>query len=337
MFTRKERVLGFIDARLRRSPSHPQAGLYSLLLHYLAGDAWQGDAYDRLAAAFARQNDLAGEFTALVWHVSAPCYYQSTCDAGADALLARAGELARRSGRLDLLQHWELWRMKLVANRRQLAAAAESEASLVALGEPATLWLKIEGLELRAHMAALLLDYRKARELSRAMLESIGPKDPRRVVALGGIAAASVHLALQGLEPPEVAERLLREALAEQERVGLALWFPEIGFLPARLQLAILLGQSAESIALARSALEGYRSRRGMTNPVWAEMALSELLSTAPAPRLEEALRLSDEAVADSERQGSSPCSPRWCSARACGSGWVSSRPLAPMVWRRWR
>ena len=257
MFTKKERVLGFVDARLRRSPSDPRAGLYSLILHYLAGDAWRGEAYHRVAAAFGRENDLAGEFAALAWHVSARCYYQSTCDADADALLARAGELARRSGRLDLRQQWELWRMKVALNRRQLAAAAESETRLVALDEPATLWLRVESLETRAHLAALLLDHGKARALSRAMLESIGAEDPRRAVALGGIAAASVHLAFQGLERPDLAERLLREALAEQERVGLALWFPEIGFLPARLQLAILLGQSPESVALLRSALEG--------------------------------------------------------------------------------
>src|SRR5215475_12016292 len=50
VFTRKEHVLGFVDARLRRFPSDPQAGLYSLILHYLAGDAWRGEAYDRVAA-----------------------------------------------------------------------------------------------------------------------------------------------------------------------------------------------------------------------------------------------------------------------------------------------
>src|SRR5262249_28774905 len=162
---------------------------------------------------------------------------------------------------------------------------AEAEARLLALGEPATLWLRVETLELRAHIATMLLDHRKARDLSRAMLDSLPPGDPRRPVALGGIAAASAHLAYQGLEPHAVAERLLRQALAEQERAGLALWFREIGFLPARLQLAILLGHTPESLGLLRSALEGYRSRRGMTNPVWAELALSEQLSTGSAPR----------------------------------------------------
>src|SRR5262249_21437475 len=154
------------------------------------------------------------------------------------------------SGRLDLIQQWELWRMKVAGNRRQLARAAESEARLVALGEPANLWLRVESLEMRAHPAARLLHHRKAQDLSRAILARLSPEDPRWAVAPGGIAAASVHLAFQGLERPDLAERLLREALAEQERVGLALWFPEIGFLPARLQLAILLGQTDESVTL---------------------------------------------------------------------------------------
>src|SRR5215472_8433183 len=48
VFTRKERVLGFIDVRLRRFPTDPRAGLYGLILHYLAGDAWEGEAYDRV-------------------------------------------------------------------------------------------------------------------------------------------------------------------------------------------------------------------------------------------------------------------------------------------------
>ncbi|HZW91029.1 MAG TPA: CHAT domain-containing protein [Myxococcaceae bacterium] len=304
VFTSKDRVLRFIDARVRRDSSNPRARLHGLILHYLAGDAWKEEGYDRVATAFAREHDLAGEFSALAWHVSVRCYYQTACDAGADALLARAGELARRSGRLDLQQHWELWRMKVAANRRQLSLATESEARLIALGQPANLWLRVESLQMRAHLAALLLDYGNAKKLSLEMLESIGPEDPRRAVALGGIATASAHLAFQGLEPPELAERLLRAALAEQERVGLALWFPEIGFLPARLQLGILLGQTPEGVAVVRSALDGYRSRQGMTNSVWADLALSELLSTASPPRLEEALQLSEDAVADADRQG---------------------------------
>src|SRR5262245_17531603 len=46
VFTGKERVLRFVDARLLRAPSDPRAGIYSLILHYLAGDAWKEEDYD---------------------------------------------------------------------------------------------------------------------------------------------------------------------------------------------------------------------------------------------------------------------------------------------------
>src|SRR5262249_56169289 len=58
VFTSKERVLGFIDAQVRRDPSDPRARLHSLILHYLAGDAWQEEAYDQVATAFPPQHAL---------------------------------------------------------------------------------------------------------------------------------------------------------------------------------------------------------------------------------------------------------------------------------------
>jgi CHAT domain-containing protein len=131
------------------------------------------------------------------------------------------------------------------------------------------------------------------------MLDSLAPGDPRRALALGGVAAATMHLSQQGIESRESAERHVREALVLQERVGLALWYPEIGYLPSRLQLALLLGPTPEAFALVRSSLLGYRARPGWTNPVWAELVLGELLATAAPPRLDEALEVAEEAVSD--------------------------------------
>jgi CHAT domain-containing protein len=104
------------------------------------------------------------------------------------------------------------------------------------------------------------------------------------------------------VESEEKAEQLVRSALALQERVGLALWYPEIGYLPSRLHLALLLGPTPESFDLVRSALLGYRARPGWTNPVWAELVQAELLATAYPPRLTEALRVAEEAVEDGFR-----------------------------------
>jgi len=187
--------------------------------------------------------------------------------------------------------------MKLALVGGDLVAFETSNARLRELGAPATAFLQLESLQLRTVLATRFLEYGQARELSRQMLDALAPGDPRRVQALGGIAAATAHLALQGLESREGAEALVREALQEEERVGLSLWYPEIGYLPSRLQLALLLGPGAESVALVRSALEGYRARAGWTNPVWAQLALGELLATADPPALDEALRLSEEAI----------------------------------------
>jgi hypothetical protein len=169
---------------------------------------------------------MAGQVHALTAHVSALCVNPPTCDEHAHALLRRAGELAVASGQLPLIQRCEIWRLKLEIVAGNLVGAEESSARLRALGEPANAFLKLDGLQLRGVLATRFLDYAQARELSRQMLDGLAPGDPRRAQALGSIAAASVHLALQGIESREVAEKLVREALQEQKRVGLALWYP---------------------------------------------------------------------------------------------------------------
>jgi len=301
-FTERKAVLDFLEERLGSDPEDPRPRLYRAIVHHLAGDADDEREYTRTAAGFAREHDLTGEFYALTAHVSARCVYPETCDERARALLERAGALARTSGKRSLLQHWETWRMKMALALQDFVAAEASQSRLLALGPPESGFLELESLQARAYLAANALDYRQVRALSQQMLDSLGPVDPRRALALGGISSATAHLALQGIESRENAERLVREALGVQERLGLALWYPEIGYLPSRLQLALLLGPTPESFALVRSALEGYRARSGWTNPIWAELALGELLAMVDPPRLEEALRLAEEAVEDGFR-----------------------------------
>ena len=296
-FGHEAEVLRFLEARLRARPDDPRPRLYRAIVHHFSGDSYDLGEYQRAQDGFAREQDVAGEVHALTAHVSALCVNPPNCDDHAHALLRRAGELAKSSGQRALIQRCELWRMKLAIVGGDLVGAEESSARLRGLGAPANAFLEIEGLQLRTVLATRFLDYAQARELSRQMLGTLAPGDPRRAQALGSIAAASVHLALQGVESREVAERLVREALQEQRRVGLALWYPEVGHLPSRLQLALLLGPGDESFALVREALAGYLSRAGWTNPVWAQLALGELLATADPPGLDEALGLSEEAV----------------------------------------
>jgi CHAT domain-containing protein len=118
------------------------------------------------------------------------------------------------------------------------------------------------------------------------------------------MAAGAVHLALQGLESAGVAERVLREAIAEEERVGLALLYLDIGYLPQRVQLALLLGPVPESLTLLRSALDGYRSGAQHVPPVFADLGLTELLATLDPPRLDEALAMAEDTIRDAARVG---------------------------------
>ena len=225
-FGHEDEVLRFLEARLRSHPGDPRPRLYRAVVHHFAGDTYDLDEYVRAEEGFAREQDMAGQVHALTAHVSALCVNPPTCDEHAHALLRRAGELAVASGQLPLIQRCEIWRLKLEIVAGNLVGAEESSARLRALGEPANAFLKLDGLQLRGVLATRFLDYAQARELSRQMLDGLAPGDPRRAQALGSIAAASVHLALQGIESREVAEKLVREALQEQKRVGLALWYP---------------------------------------------------------------------------------------------------------------
>jgi CHAT domain-containing protein len=107
------------------------------------------------------------------------------------------------------------------------------------------------------------------------------------------------HLALRGLESPAAAERLLREAIELQERAGLPVLSARTGYLAARVQLAILLGPTAESLSLLRSALAAHlaRSRSSGGAPMYSRLALAEFLATSDPPRLEEAMEVSQAAV----------------------------------------
>jgi CHAT domain-containing protein len=302
--THRPEVLGFLDRRLRHDPHDPRPRLYRAIVLALAGGSVEEREWLEATEGFAREHEVTGEFYALTSHVSARCIGPRTCDDQVMSMLWRAGELARASGKLPLQQQLEVWRMKVAFATDDLAAAEAAEARLLALGEPASAWLRSESLQARAHRAFMVRDYAQERELYRQLLDLVLPEDPRRAVALGGRAAASAHLALQGLESRAAAERLVREALAAEERAGVPLWYQDIGTLPSRVQLALLLGPTPESFGLLRSVLGDYRARERWTSPMFPQLALAELLALAQPARLEEALGVADEAVQDAFRVG---------------------------------
>ncbi len=290
-------ILRFLDAQVRRDPRNPRPHLYAGIIRTLAGEGVDEREWRVAIDGFRREHEAAGEIYAITSLLSARCIGRLVCDDEARALLRRAGELARTSGRLDLRQVVEIWTLKVAFALDDLEAAEASEERLLALGPPASAWVNSEALQARAHLATLLLDYARQRTLYAELHQALDLDDPRRPVALGGLAAATVHLALQRLESRETAERLVRQAIAEQERAGLPLLYRETGYLASRMQLALLLGPTEESFSLLRSTLAAQLARSSWRTPLYPRLTLAELLATAEPPRLEEAMQVAQDAV----------------------------------------
>ena len=292
-------VLRFLDGQLRKDPQNPRPRLYAGIIRSLGGEAVDDQEWRAAIAGFAREKDVTGEVYATTSLISARCIGRLLCDVETRALLWRTGELGRASGKVDLQQVAEIWGMKVAFAVDDMDGAAAAEARLQALGPPRSAWLRSESLQARAHLAALLLDHERQRTLYRDLLDTLDADDPRRPAAVGGMASAVAHLALRGLENPTAAERLLREAIDLQERAGLPVLSARTGYLAARVQLAILLGPTAESLSLLRSALAAHlaRSRSSGPAPMYSRLALAEFLATSDPPRLEEAMEVSQAAV----------------------------------------
>ena len=301
--TRRE-ALGFLDAEMRSDPRNPRPHLYAGILRSLGGEAVDEREWRVAIEGFAREHEMAGEVYAITSLISARCLGRLACDAETRSLLWRATELARTSGRVDLRQVAEVWRMKYAFAVDDMDAAESSEERLLALGQPASLWLRSESLQARAHLAALMLDHPRQRRLYAELLDVLDADDPRRPAALGGLAAATVNLALQRLERRDVAERIARQAIAEQEHAGVALLSVDTGYLASRVELALLLGPTPESFALLRSALREHLSRTSFQLPMYPRLSLAELLATADSPQLAEAMQVAEEAVASAFATG---------------------------------
>ena len=293
----REEALRFLDERIRLDPRNPRPHLYAGVIRSLSGEAVSPGEWRRAIEGFAGEHEVAGEIYATTSLLSSVCFSKLRCSDEAAALLRRTQDLARESGRVDLQQVAEIWTMKVAFALDDMDGAQSAEARLLALGPPRSGWIKSEALQGRAHLAASLGEHRRERALYAELLETLEEDDPRRPVARGGLATATVHLAMQRLESPTTAERLLREAIVEQERAGVALRYVEIGYLPSRVHLAMLLGPVPEAFSLVRSALWEHLSRSSFRTPLYPRLLLSELLATTAPPRLEEALAVAQQAV----------------------------------------
>ena len=83
------------------------------------------------------------------------------------------------------------------------------------------------------------------------------------------------------------------------------------GTSPSRTQLALLLGPTPEAFSLLRSALDDHLSRAAFTIPLYPRLVLSEWLATANPPRLDEALRVAEDAVEEAFEGGDFRADPR--------------------------
>lgn len=287
-------VLRFLDARFRLDPENPRPRLYRAIVRSLGGGEIDDREWALSSEGFAREHDVTGEVYAITSHVAWRCFGRLECDEPVRALLWRAGELARASGKPELERMVEVWRMKRGFAIDDLVEAEAAQARLLALGAAESTWIRSESLQARAHLAAVVRDHATQRSLYGELVATLDPGDPQRAVAFGGMAAGAVHLALAGLESRESAERLIREALAAQEHVGIPVKYVESGYLPARVHLALLLGPTPEAFSLLRSALAGHRAFPRWSTP---RLTLSEFLATADHPHLEEALEVAEGAV----------------------------------------
>jgi len=299
-----DEALRFLDERMRVDPGNPRPHLYAAVLRTLGGQSVPASEWRVAMEGFAREHEVAGEVYAATSLAYDLCSAKHACDPEADVLLRHAQELARASGRIDLQQVAEIWTMKRDFVLDDMDGAESTRQRLLALGPPRSPWIKSTSLQAQAHLAAKLGEHWRQRALYGELLQTLDADDPGRPAALGGQAAAVVHLAMQRQESPATAERLVREALTAQERAGIAIRYPEVGYLASRTQLAMLLGPTPEAFSLLHSALDESLARTTYTVPFYPMLVLSELLATADPPQLDEALRLAEDAVDEAFRGG---------------------------------
>ena len=297
-------AIAFLDERMRVDPENPRPHLYAAVLRTYGGAAVDPNEWRVAMKGFAREHEVAGEVYAATSLAVALCPGKHSCSEETHALLRHTQEIARASGRVDLQQVAEMFKMKVDFFLDDMDAAAATQQRLLALGPPLSPWIKSESLQAQAHLAANLGEFRRQRALYAELLNTLDADDPRRPAALGGQASAVVHLAMQRLESPALAERLLREAIAEQEEANVSLRYAEIGYLASRTQLAMLLGPTPEALSILRSALDGHLARKSYSTPLYPRLTLAEWLATGDPPRLDEALQVAQDAVEEAFHNG---------------------------------
>jgi hypothetical protein len=253
---------------------------------------------------FAREQDIAGEVYAATSLVSSLCWGSCRCDPEAHGVLRHVQELARGSGRIDLQQVAEIWTMKVNFVLDDMDGAESTRRRLLALGPPRSPWIKSESLQAQAHLAANLGERWRQRALYAELLETLEADDPRRpqrwaarprrsfTWRCSGWRARPPPSGSSGRRSPSKSERASRFATRRSATS------------PRARSWRCSSVQLPKAFSLLRSALDEHLSRTSFTTPLYPRLVLSEWLATAEPPRLDEALRVAEDAVEEAFQGG---------------------------------
>jgi len=289
---------------LKRTPDEPRALFYYALVRSLAGEPVEEEEYIRAAEGFRREHDVTGEVYALTSRVGNRCFAQLHCDATTESLLLEAEALAEQSDQPHLKRVAQLWWAREALMVDDVGREERALARLDAIPGEDPPWLAREVFETRAHLAGHLHDYQRKYGLYAGLLEKNGPGSWQRMVALGGMGGAAAELAARGAFDRTQAEQLLREALAEEERLGFWLSTSDAGALATRARLALLLGPTDEAMDLLRTALEAQLSRKGWSYAYHSRWLLARYTVERNPADAAAALAYADAAVARATEQG---------------------------------
>ncbi len=300
-----------LQAILKRTPDEPRALFYYALVRSLAGEPVEEEEYIRAAEGFRREHDVTGEVYALTSQVGNRCFAKVHCDATTEALLRQAEGLAEQSGDLHLMRLCQLWWAREALMVDDVGREERALARLDAISGEDPPWFASQVFETRTHLAGLLHDYQRQYGLFAGLLEKNAPGSWQGMVALGGMGGAAAELAARGVFDRTQAEKYLRQALAEEERLGFWLSSSDNGALATRVRLALLLGPTDEAMELLQSTLSAHLSRKGWGYAYHARWLLARYtIERNPADAVA-ALAYADAAVSQATTQGA-----RWEQSR---------------------
>ncbi|HVP60340.1 MAG TPA: CHAT domain-containing protein [Myxococcaceae bacterium] len=286
-----------LEVILRRQPENPGALLYLGLCRDERG-LESRELFRRSISAFQRSGDPEGEGYARLALFAVECMEGRSCEENRDQL-DQADALAARFHLADLRALAIVWRARDALMADDLGAAERHlRRAEVAVGPAGPLWLRSWIL---AQFGFLFLEegrFAEALDTFRTQANLVEAVSPAvHAIALGGMGTAALELAQRGELDRGEAERMLRNALDAEDRVGVDLGSRYAGSLVTRLQLAFLHGPTDAAIDELQR-LRRTHEQRGSNYPFPVLWLLARFTFEHDRSALPGALRYADEAVA---------------------------------------